>query len=73
MLCMAEDGVVTPFLAQKDVKLRGLHNIENLLAAAAEFQRQCRPCIESPRLAFAKKGKIQRQGRPQHPFPPAGI
>ena len=35
MLCMAEDGVVTPFLAQKDVKLRGLHNIENLLAAAA--------------------------------------
>ena len=35
MLCMAEDGVVTPFLAQKNVKLRGLHNIENLLAAAA--------------------------------------
>ena len=35
MLCMAEDGVVTPFLAQKDIKLRGLHNIENLLAAAA--------------------------------------
>ena len=35
MLCMAENGVVTPFLAQKDVKLRGLHNIENLLAAAA--------------------------------------
>ena len=32
---MAEDGVVTPFLAQKDIKLRGLHNIENLLAAAA--------------------------------------
>ena len=35
MLCMAEGGRVTPFLAQKDVKLRGLHNIENLLAAAA--------------------------------------
>lgn len=35
MLCMAENGQVTPFLAQKDVKLRGLHNIENLLAAAA--------------------------------------
>lgn len=35
MLCMAENGVVTPFLAQKDIKLRGLHNIENLLAAAA--------------------------------------
>ena len=35
MLCMAENGTVTPFLAQQDVKLRGLHNIENLLAAAA--------------------------------------
>lgn len=35
MLCMAENGVITPFLAQKDIKLRGLHNIENLLAAAA--------------------------------------
>ncbi len=35
MLCMAENGQVTPFLAQKDVKLLGLHNIENLLAAAA--------------------------------------
>ena len=35
MLCMAEHGTVTPLLAQKDVKLRGLHNIENLLAAAA--------------------------------------
>lgn len=35
MLCMAENGVVTPFLAQKDIKLRGLHNVENLLAAAA--------------------------------------
>ncbi len=35
MLCMAEKGVVTPFLARKDVKLRGLHNIENLLAATA--------------------------------------
>ena len=35
MLCMAENGVVTPFLDRKDVKLRGLHNIENLLAAAA--------------------------------------
>ena len=33
--CKGKDGVVTPFLAQKDVKLRGLHNIENLLAAAA--------------------------------------
>ena len=35
MLCMAEDGVVTPVVAQSEVKLRGLHNIENLLAATA--------------------------------------
>ncbi len=41
MLCMAENGVVTPFLAQKDVKLRGLHNIENLLAAAAAVWARC--------------------------------
>ena len=41
MLCMAEDGVVTPFLAQKDIKLRGLHNIENLLAAAAAVWGEC--------------------------------
>jgi UDP-N-acetylmuramoylalanine--D-glutamate ligase len=35
MLCMAEHGVVTPVLAQKDIKLPGLHNVENLLAAIA--------------------------------------
>ena len=42
MLCMAEPDPaapgksrVTPILPQSEVKLRGLHNIENLLAAAA--------------------------------------
>ena len=35
MLCYAEKGVVTPILAQSEIRLRGLHNIENLLAAAA--------------------------------------
>ncbi len=35
MLCMAENGTVTPVLDKKDVKLPGLHNIENLLAATA--------------------------------------
>ena len=35
MLCMAQNGFVVPFLDKKDIKLRGLHNIENLLAAAA--------------------------------------
>lgn len=42
MLCMAEPDAsapggarITPILPQSEVKLRGLHNIENLLAAAA--------------------------------------
>ena len=35
MLCYAENGVVTEILPRKDVKLRGLHNVENLLAACA--------------------------------------
>ena len=35
MLCMAKDGVVTPVLHKDEVRLRGLHNIENLLAATA--------------------------------------
>ena len=35
MLCMAENGVVTPVLAHSEMKLRGLHNVENLLAAIA--------------------------------------
>ncbi len=35
MLCMAEKGTVTPFMHEDEIKLRGLHNIENLLAAAA--------------------------------------
>ena len=43
MLCMAEDGVVTPFLAQKDVKLRGLHNVENYLAAISAVWGEVSP------------------------------
>ena len=35
MLCYAENSVVTEILPRKDVKLRGLHNVENLLAACA--------------------------------------
>ena len=44
MLCMAENGVVTPFLAQKDVKLRGLHNIENLAAASPAWSTASSRC-----------------------------
>ena len=32
-LCYAENGVVTPVLPRAEIKLRGLHNVENLLAA----------------------------------------
>ena len=35
MLCMAEKGTVTPILHKDEIKLRGVHNIENLLAASA--------------------------------------
>ena len=34
-LCYAENGVVTPILPRAEIKLRGLHNVENLLAAIA--------------------------------------
>ena len=34
-LCYAENGVVTPVLPRSEIKLRGLHNVENLLAAIA--------------------------------------
>ena len=34
-LCYAENGVVTPILPRAEVMLRGLHNVENLLAAIA--------------------------------------
>lgn len=33
MLCMAENGTVTPIVPKKDIALRGEHNIENMLAA----------------------------------------
>lgn len=35
MLCMAENGTVTPVIARSDIKLRGLHNVENMLGAIA--------------------------------------
>ena len=35
MLCMAENGTVIPILHKDAMKLRGVHNIENLLAAIA--------------------------------------
>ena len=60
MLCMAEDGVVTPFLAQKDVKLRGLHNIENLLAAAAAVWGQVP--VEAIQRVGSRRGTPHRAG-----------
>lgn len=35
MLCYADHGEVTEILPRTDIKLRGLHNVENLLAAIA--------------------------------------
>ncbi len=35
MLCLAKDGSITPVLHKDEVKLLGMHNIENLLAAMA--------------------------------------
>ncbi|MDL2294417.1 UDP-N-acetylmuramoyl-L-alanine--D-glutamate ligase [Ruminococcaceae bacterium OttesenSCG-928-D13] len=35
MLCHIEDGVVSEIISQSEIKLPGLHNIENLLAAIA--------------------------------------
>lgn len=34
-LCYAERGQITPILPRSEIKLRGLHNVENLLAACA--------------------------------------
>ena len=34
-LCMAADGVVTPVMQRSEIKLRGLHNVENMLGAIA--------------------------------------
>lgn len=54
MLCMAEDGQITPVLPQSQVKLRGLHNIENLLAAmAAVWGRVPAQCIAQVGGSFA--------------------
>ena len=41
-LCFAENGVVTPVLHRSEVKLRGLHNIENLLGAIATVAGEVR-------------------------------
>lgn len=35
VLCYAENGTVTEIMPRAEVKLRGLHNVENLLAACA--------------------------------------
>ena len=34
-LCMAANGVVTPVMQRSEIKLRGLHNVENMLGAIA--------------------------------------
>lgn len=39
-LCLCQNGTVTPIIHQNQVALRGLHNIENLLAAFAALQTE---------------------------------
>ena len=41
-LCFAEDGVVTRIIHRDQVKLRGLHNVENLLGAFAAVAGEVR-------------------------------
>ncbi len=40
MLCIAENGKITPIIHKKDIKLRGVHNIENLLTAFSAVRNE---------------------------------
>lgn len=42
-LCAAQDGVVTPVVAAADIRLPGVHNIENYLAATAAVWGEVAP------------------------------
>ncbi len=54
MLCMAEEGVITEIMPKEEIKLRGVHNIENLLAAAAAvWGRVPVDCIRKVGSTFA--------------------
>lgn len=44
-LCLANGGTITPVLPAAEVALRGLHNIENLLAAFAALRTEVSPEI----------------------------
>ena len=43
MLCTVENGTALPIVSKQDVKLRGEHNIENLLAAFAALRDEVSP------------------------------
>lgn len=51
-LCTAKEGSVTSVVAQQDVALRGLHNIENLLAAFAALRDE----VETSHMAQVARG-----------------
>ena len=55
MLCMAENGRVTPIVRREDVALRGEHNLENLLAALQPcgVWRRSPPWPPSPKVLRA--------------------
>ena len=68
-----EDDGPAPAKAEKSSQFFGVCVARHPSGAAADIQRQRRPGKEAARLAFAEQFQRQRQGRPQHPFPPAGI
>ena len=64
-LCYAENGAVTPVLPRSEVKLRGLHNVENLLAAiAAVWGRVPVEAMRRVGSTFYRRGAPHRAGAP---------
>ena len=52
MLCVTKDGKTTPVVAAKDIRLPGVHNVENFLAAFAALWGEVSPEVMA---AFAKE------------------
>lgn len=44
-LCLAENGVLTPVLPMRDIRIPGLHNVENVLAAMAAVAGEVSPAV----------------------------
>lgn len=44
-LCLAENGVLTPVMAMEEIRIPGLHNVENMLAAMAAVAGEVSPAV----------------------------